>query len=210
MRKFIGVILFLLFASVLTLSASNTFENPTGEEYTWHIREMPMITRDSEGVVTQRTEYCLRFSNPAADQMDTEIYQSGVMVAVYAYKPLDPEDTTMDVPCEWVVDVVDSRYGVFQTYPLFDDEVWPYVPQQIKWCLKILKHDNPKLFFIYVSSYTGTITVYYIPKYDENKRFYELKLQVIKAKFMKIQDWDEEIPSPCLENKFNPQSKTNI
>lgn len=206
MRKLIGVI--IVFLMFMPLFAQQQPSNPTGQPYEWYLREMPITTVKNGRTVT-RTEYCLRFSNEKADQAEVELFQSGVMLGICAYMYLDEEDKPFEAPCDWYVDIMDSRYSIFQSYPLFDDEVWPYVPQSIKLVLRAFKHTNRHIYLIYLSPYTGAMSVYFNPKFDENKGFYEIKLQQIKVKFRNI-IWEEEIPVPCLESKFNPQSKTNI
>jgi len=177
------------------------------EAYRWYVRTMEIkvtFWEDGEQTTEYHEEYCLYFGNEKALETEAQLARSrrGFGAMVFHPVPKVAEDMSFQAPERWYVQPYDySKRGTPKLYPLFEDRVWNNMPQDFKLVIMALDYKDDNLILIHMRGYTGTITICYHPRFEEDKKFYEAKLEQLLNYINNLEDPEKEIPNPVLPLK---------
>jgi hypothetical protein len=79
------------------------------------------------------------------------------------------------------------------TSPLLVERTWREVPAPVRHILFALGIDDPDLITVSFQILSGSISIYYHPRYQRNRTFYEGKLQILRE-YMKNHDIQKDLP----------------
>jgi len=198
MKKLLLVLLCLFVAFPLFAWNTAEYNNPTLEEYSWYVRELPMhsiLFKDGEQTEKYYTEYCLFFGNELAEKINHDMSASGLLLAIYMFKPADREERE-DYPLGWQIELIDNSRGIYYMWPALAKDIWPKLPDIMKHTLKALGARTPGLMMIYFTPYTNTVSVFYKESYSENENFYKAKLRKLQFYFDKLENFEKEVKNP--------------
>lgn len=168
----------LLLLSILLLIPSFLF----AANYTWQVApiEIHKYYTDDNGVHQKETyyEYMLYYGNEETRKAEEYLWRSHQESVIYfMHCSIDWEPENVEDPHQWYRHWHDGIYGTSPWYSVFDEKSWEKIPQILKDIFLILDYNDPDLILIGLDLKTKTIRIHYHPKYDEDKGFYDRKLE---------------------------------
>jgi len=192
MRKLLIIfsILFVFFStSLLNFANDRNFNhpNPSGQQMTWQIRETPFlrISTNDEGEVTEThfVEYTLYYGNRDTLKFEKFLSNMKIIKCSYMYRanPRVVKERKMEETQKyWYFEYFDTTSYIHYRGALFEDKrVWNHLSPLIRHTMIAFNiHSGFKL--IVYNEITSSIAIYFRPKYDRNRKYYERKLKHLK------------------------------
>jgi len=202
MRRILFSLLALLFLFGL---GSGLFAQK--DAYRWYVRTIELkvtFWEDDEQKTEYREEYLLYFGNEKTLEVEAQLARSRMGFGAMVFHPIPEvtESMSFQAPERWYVQPYDhSKHDSPKLYPLFEDRVWNNMPQNIKLIIMALDYKDDDLILIHMRGNTGSISICYHPKFDEDKEFYGAKLEQLLDYLNNLEDPEKEIPNPILPIK---------
>ena len=165
----------LFFLSLETLAA-------VPDEMHWSVQSTTIKTRSSQNgrlVEILRDEYYLYYGNQETLDTEKTLNSQHVFSCLYLIHPGPEVKMPFEAPHRWYVGIRVSRRLSPPTVPLFDQAIWNGVPGEVKSVLGAFGVDDPELLLIWYDRHTGSVQVFFHPRYDEDQDYYRNKLEII-------------------------------
>ena len=166
--------IFLFLILVFILAALPLFS----ADYTCSVFEIPMKTMIYEGdEVTERdyVEYCLYYGTEETIAHEKRAYYSKQWVGFMLVHPVDGR---------WGEQVSEIDYRTGESGLYLMENYMEEMPSEIFEVINVFGLENPELTMVSCFIPTGTMRVYFHPDYDENRDYYESRLNDIKSHFL--------------------------
>lgn len=179
--------LFLLSAEISQVTAQDLvtyFPKERSETNSPYVREINyFVDTFSRNVVSRQAEtmYCLYFGSRETERIDQRATEAPSILNVSLVHPVRTVAAFLSVQAEkrWYATLINSRQNLAITSPLFEEKGWSIVPVLAKHILLALGADDEDLILISWNGMSGSVSVFYHPRFNNNRRFYEEKLKLL-------------------------------
>jgi hypothetical protein len=137
--------------------------------------------------------YCIYFGDEESSRIDDDTGRAHCQQTLLLLHPVVEVASRMAVraPHRWYA--ILQTAGGSSTRSLFEDAIWRSVPRAALHILAALGVDDPDLILISCQFLSGSMSVYYHPRFDRDRAFYEQKLRMLRNYLAAHDPW-EEIP----------------
>lgn len=128
-------------------------------------------------------EYYLYYGNK--ETLDREKTLSGkrIFSCFYLIHPGLDVEMPFEAPHRWYIRIRIRGHRSPEPRALFDKEIWTLIPEKVKQVLDAFGVENPDLLLIWCDTLTGTIQVFFHPRYNEDHGYYLKMLDIINTYF---------------------------
>lgn len=184
-----------------------TEEQPI-EGFHWQVRTIPIrvLSYTPEGTEDYiRYDYCLYYGDQLSQDFEEELGKRKIMVFMSLLHPVPGVDMKFDAPERWYVTFIDTRMHLNVTKALFDPKIWPMIPDEVKQVLVALDYrNNIDLLVVNYNIITGSIGVYFHPRFNESKLFYKWQLRKIQRYLRKHPQLEKDLDIPTQKEDKGP------
>jgi hypothetical protein len=157
-----------------------------------YVRQVDYVVESFEG--DQRTLqaqflFILYLGNPETERLDSAPSQGSVVWSVSLVHPVSEQSgfpvagsgTSAKIASRnrWYVTEIDTARNIMRHGPLMNRSVWRTIPVLARQVLLALGPDDEDLILIAWNGVSGSIGVYYAPRVQTDRAFYERKLEVL-------------------------------
>ncbi len=173
------------------------------------VRQIDYIVESfSDGLSTHLSEflYCLYVGNEETEKIDRQAEKSQVTVNVSLVHPAPGAGPVLrsNAGERWYVAQTDSTRRFVKIGPVFDQMAWNVIPRLARHVLLALGPNDDDLILISWNGMSGSLSVFYSPRVQKDRSFFDSKLAMIQ-KYMETHDLDDEIPF----NRIAPEPETS-
>ncbi len=148
------------------------------------------VTKGNSTTTTTDTTYCIYFGNQGSEKSD----DSGVIDDLMFLRPAkEVAEKMAPARKRWYAVMANASSNLTIVEALLEREVWARMPASMKNILVGLGIDDEDLVLILLNVRSGSIKVYFHPRHDHDKAFYEQKRQRIQS-YLDGHDADQDIP----------------
>jgi hypothetical protein len=153
--------------------------------------------------VSYDVHYCLYLGDEGTERIDQETGRARAQQTVRLLHPVPEAAARMvpPAPHRWYAICQNGAAGA-TTVPLLQERTWNAVPAALRHVLAALGVDDPELLLVSGQLVSGSISVYYAPRHDRDRAFYEEKLRVL-LRYMEVNDLGTDLP---LKNVVRSES----
>ena len=202
MKKLITLFSIIVMFALILIPAS---AQEQGElEYSWYIKSYP-VTRISyyQGEKTEETwdEYFIYYGNERTEEYDKFFANMRVQVSVTLLHPVPEvaEGFKFQAPKRWYALFVDTQRFISSMEPLYEQKTWDMLPLVLKHTLKALDRDNKNLLVVIYRATTGSMSVMYHMKYNQDAAYQERKMKRL-IYYFRSRDLDKEATISEINN----------
>jgi hypothetical protein len=148
----------------------------------WSVQSTTIKTQYNENgklVEKYREEYYLYYGSQETLDTEKKLNAEHVFSCFYLLHPGPEVTMPFAAPHRWYIGTRLSRRLSPPNRALFDEEIWQQIPGEVKSVLNAFGIDNPDLLLVWYDRHTGSIQVFFHPRYDEDQDFYRRKLGII-------------------------------
>lgn len=190
----------LILTTILTLLVGQAFAfEEFGNGYKMYVKAVPVKTnswKDGKQTDTVHNEYHIYIGTEETEKMDEKLAKNRMHVGITFIHPTDMsgyKGRYPDAPGGWYAQLTDTTRGLNMVAPLFRRDVWGTVPSIVRHILIALDYKDKNLIMISTNALSGSISIFYHPKFDRFKIFYDIKLKILERYFDK-HDFRERVP----------------
>jgi len=177
------VILICMFIFLFSISGQSVFS----DEMYWSVQSttIKVLYREKGKLVEEfHEEYYLYYGNQNTLYREKTLSGQRIFSCFYLIHPGPDVEMPFEAPHRWYVRIRLRGYLSPKARALFDEEIWTNIPQKVKYVLDAFSVDNPDLFLIWCDTLTGSIQVFFHPRYDEDRQYYLKMLEIINTYFL--------------------------
>jgi hypothetical protein len=139
--------------------------------------------------------YCLYLGDQETDRIDEESGRAHSQQNLMLLHPVPDVAARMNPqpPHRWYAKCLNGSLRSDTTSPLLVETTWKEIPAPVRHILVALGIDDPDLITVSYQILSGSISVYYNPRYQRDRIFYEGKLQILRE-YMKSHDMQKDLP----------------
>jgi hypothetical protein len=201
--KRIAFLLFLLSAEIAQIEGQGLIAYMTRPEsiaYAPYVREITYIveTITSTSVVRQaETMYCLYVGSKETERIDQQAAEAHTILNVSLAHPVPAVAAGLRVQDSqrWYAIFTDSDRNFASVRPLFEESTWSKIPVLVRHVLGALGADDQNLILVSWNGLSGSVSIFYQPRFDHDRAFYEEKRKVL-MNHMETWDVGEPLPNP--------------
>jgi hypothetical protein len=164
-------------------------------DFSAQVRGIPFKSGLTELGDTQwDVHYCLYFGDEQARLADDDPVTARATRTLMLLHPVPEVAQRMQpaAPHRWFV-IARGGSGTTPPAALLVDAVWKRVPTAVRHVLAALGLDDPDLILISCRLDTGTISVFYHPRFDRDRALYECRLDALK-RYLRVHAWSGDLP----------------
>ncbi len=179
----IAMIAFLLIAAIIPVCALPT---PYVKEQVSEVS----VTKGTSTTTTADTTYCIYFDNQENEKYDDSRVVDDLM---FLRPSKNVAENMTPAKKRWYAILANASSNLTVVGALLDTEVWARMPAAMKNILVGLGVDDEDLVLILLNLRSGSIKVYYHPRHDHDRAFYEQKLGLLQS-YLDDHDANQDIP----------------
>jgi hypothetical protein len=159
-----------------------------------YVRQVDYIVESLEGdqcTLQAQSLFMLYLGNPETERIDSAISPGGATWSLSLVHPVSEQSgfpvagsgTSQKAAARnrWYVTETDTARNVMRSGPLMDRSVWRTIPVLARSVLLALGPDDEDLILIAWNGISGSLSVFYTPKVQTDRTFYERKLEVLRG-----------------------------
>lgn len=177
---YLPIICCLLFAAATNAIAADDMH--------WSVQSMKIkigYQKDGKPVERFRDEYYLYYGNSVTQQTETVMSEQRLFYELYLIHRTSDDLYPASAPHGWYIKYRRSKHLSPRAEALYDEEIWKRIPDTIKNTIGAFGADDPNLMLVSYDIHTHSIKVFFHPKYKDNLKFHEQKLQAVARHFTK-------------------------
>jgi len=128
-------------------------------------------------------EYYLYYGNRKTQQTEKMRSQVRIFYSLFLTHRTFDSQNSVEAPHSWYIQYRRSRHLTPQAQALYDEEIWSRIPDTIKNTIEAFGADDPDLLLVTYDIHTGSIKVFFHPRYKYNREFYEQKVKIVSENF---------------------------
>jgi hypothetical protein len=161
------------------------FPKERSETNSPYVREINYFVETISGTEESRqaeTMYCLYFGSKQTERIDQQAAEAHFILGVSLVHPVQAVAAGLPIQAEsrWYATLIDGRRNITTTNALFEESGWSIVPVLSKHILLALGTADEDLILISWNGLSGSVSVFYHPRFNSDRRFYEEKQKLFK------------------------------
>jgi hypothetical protein len=147
------------------------------------------------GTTSVDVNYCLYLGDEDTDRIDEESGRAHSQQNLMLLHPVPEIAARMNPqpPHRWYAKCLNGSLRSDTSTPLLVESTWKEIPTYVRHILVALGIDDPDLILVSFQVLSGSISVYYNPRYQRDRAFYERKLNILQD-YMKSHDIQKDLP----------------
>jgi hypothetical protein len=198
--KRIAFPLFLLLAEIAQVTGQDLIayvpkvESNTNSPYVREINYLVETVSSSNDIRQAETMYCLYVGSKKTERIDQQEAEGHSILNVSLVHPVPTVTASLPVHAlkRWYAMLIDSQRSITKISPLFEERGWSMVPVLVKHILSALGADDEDLILIAWNGLSGSTSIFYHPRFNDDKAFYEGKRKVL-VDYMETHDIREDV-----------------
>jgi hypothetical protein len=198
--KRIMFLLFLLSAEIAQVAGQDLIayvpkpESNTNSPYVREINYAVETISSSNETRQAETMYCLYIGSRATERIDQRAAEAHCIWNVSLVHPVPAVNASLPVHAlkRWYAMLIDSHRNFTKISPLFEESGWSMVPVLAKHTLSALGTDDEDLILVSWNGLSGSISIFYHPRFNNDKAFYEGKRKLLMD-YMETHDVREDV-----------------
>jgi hypothetical protein len=138
--------------------------------------------------------YCIFFGDEESDRIDEDAGRARCRKSLLLLHPVEDVASRMAFRATRRWYAILTNAGNSCTRDLYDDSIWRSVPIAARHVLVALGADDPDLILISCQFLSGSMSVYYHPRFNRDRAFYEERLRVLRD-YLATHDLWEDLPT---------------
>jgi hypothetical protein len=167
--------------------------------YAPRVKQIPVIvgsnTSSVSGTRSVDINYCLSFGDEETDRIDEESGRARSQQNLMLLHPVPEAASRMSSPTphRWLTKCLNGFVAPEMAIPLLVESTWKKIPAPVRHVLVALGIDDPDLILVSCQQLSGSISIYYSPRYQRDRAFYEAKLEILNE-YLKNHDPRTDVP----------------
>jgi len=169
---------------VLILFLSGQAANPDDMYWSVQATTIKVRYRENDKLIEKfHNEYYLYYGNQETLEREKTLSEKRLFSCFYLIHPGPDVEMPFEAPHRWYIRIRLRGHRSPEPRALFDKEIWTLIPQKVKYVLDAFGVENPDLLLIWCDTFTGTIQVFFHPRYDEDQGYYLKMLDIVNTYF---------------------------